>query len=78
MTEAPEGKAETMQVIKEVLYDLQIGPTEISRSMKEPLFFSVKFENQTGGNEEVFVPIPSAYDWIYGALKHAYHGTGPS
>ena len=75
MTET-SGKVETLRLIREAIYELQIGPAEISSSPREPKFINVKFENQKGNDEEIFVPIPSNFATIYDALSHAYHGTG--
>lgn len=67
------GKAETMQLIKQAIYDLQIGPTEISASNGQPPTYSVKFENRKGQTEEVIVRVPSMYPSIHHALKLAYN-----
>jgi hypothetical protein len=66
-------KAETMQLIKQAIYDLQIGPTEISCSTRRPATYSVKFENRKGEAEEVVVEVPSMYPSIHHALKLAYN-----
>lgn len=71
MTNTAKEKHETISLIKEAAYDLQIGPTEISYSKTQPSSYCVKFENSTGAELEVFVPLQSTYRWIYDTLKHA-------
>jgi hypothetical protein len=70
-----EDETDTMQLIKDAIYDLQIGPTEISPSTKPPVTYTVKFENCNGGAEEVIVPVPSLYTSICYALKLAFNDT---
>lgn len=65
-------KSETLSLIKEAAYDLQIGPTEISYSNSEPAMCCVKFEDRRGTEREIFVPVASTYRWIHDTLKFAH------
>lgn len=69
-----EVNAETMQLIKEAVYDLAIGPSEISPSTQHPATYSVKFDNCRGEAAEVFVPMASKYASIHDALMFAHRG----
>jgi hypothetical protein len=74
MGKSHEGMAETMQLIKEAVYDLAIGPSEISPSTEHPATYSVKFDNYMGEAAEIFVPMASKYASIHDALMFAYRG----
>jgi len=64
-------KAETLKLIKQVAYALQIGPYEISSPAGDPATYNVKFKNCRGEEQEVFVPATSRYSLIEDALKFA-------
>ncbi|MFA5899368.1 MAG: hypothetical protein WC829_09685 [Hyphomicrobium sp.] len=63
-----------IQQIKEVIYDLQMGETEIVPAAKLPLMFKVKFDNWQGRPGEVLIAAGSTYRQMYMALKSAYRG----
>lgn len=67
-----EAKRETMQLIKQAIYDLQVGPSEILFSSEQPVIYNVKFDSRKGEPQEIVVPVPSTYSSIYAALQNAY------
>ena len=62
---------ETMKLIKQAIYDLQVGPSEILFSQEQPVIYSVKFDSRKGKPQEIVVPVPSTYSSIYNALQIA-------
>lgn len=68
-----EQRQETMQLIKQAIYDLQIGPSEIVFSREYPEIYSVKFDSSKGKPQEIVVPILSTYSSIYAALQSGYN-----
>lgn len=66
--------SETLSLIKEAAYDLQIGPTEISCSRTGPAVCCVKFEDRRGAEKELLVPVHSTYRWIHESLKLIHRG----
>lgn len=72
MDESVEFRSDAIQRIKDVIYDLQIGPTEIVPSRERSPTFAVKFDDSAGIPAEVFIPISLTYREIFEALKFAY------
>ncbi len=68
-----EQRRETMQLIKQAIYDLQVGPSEILSSGEQPEIYSVKFDSNKGKPREIVVPVLSTYSFIYAALRSAYN-----
>jgi hypothetical protein len=66
-----------MQLIKQAIYDLQIGPSEISFSAEQPDIYNVHFDNRKGEDAKVIVRVPSMYPSIHDALKLAYNAKAP-
>lgn len=64
-----EQRQETMQLIKQAIYDLQVGPSEILSSGEHPEFYSVKFDSRKGEPREIVAPVLSTYSFIYAALR---------
>lgn len=60
---------ETLESIKDAIYDLQIGPSEISLYRGDFPAYSVAFEARDGEAKEVIIPIPSMYTAICEALN---------
>lgn len=75
--ESGDQNAETMQLIKQAIYDLQIGPSEILFSAERPGIYNVLFDNRKGKEEKVIVQAPSTYPSIHDALKLAYNAKAP-
>ncbi|MBA2126981.1 hypothetical protein DLM45_12225 [Hyphomicrobium methylovorum] len=63
--------SETLQFVKDAIYDLQVGPAEITSPDGTPSAYVIKFEIQHGVFQEVFIPIPSTYQSICRSLKAA-------
>lgn len=61
--------SETLQFIKDAIYDLQVGASEILSPDNTPSTYVIKFENQYGTLEEVFIPVPSTYQSICRSLN---------
>jgi hypothetical protein len=68
-----EQRQETMQLIKQAIYDLQVGPSEILFSGENPEIYSVKFDSSKGKPQEIVVPVLSTYSFIYAALRSGYN-----
>jgi hypothetical protein len=61
-------KTETLQLIKQAAYELQIGPCEILQPLEYPSTFEVRFKSCTGAEQHVFLPINSNYALIEDAM----------
>lgn len=72
MNENKLAREKAIQQIKEVIYDLQIGASEIMPARQTPLTYSVRFDNRAGRPEEVLVRGAATYREIYMALKAAH------
>jgi len=64
-----------IQQIKDAIYDLQIGPSEIIPTGQIPLTFVVRFDNNAGQAEQVLIPATATYREIYTVLQ-ATHRRG--
>ena len=64
-------KIETLRLIKQAAYDLQIGPCEILQPRKDPSTFEIKFKGCMGTEQHVFLPISSNYTLIEEAMVFA-------
>lgn len=73
MSARNEATRETLQLIKQAIYDLQVGPSEILTSPQKPDLLNVRFDSRKGTPQEVSVPVPSTYAAISSALKTAYN-----
>ncbi|CAN1723781.1 conserved protein of unknown function [Hyphomicrobium sp. 1Nfss2.1] len=62
-----------IQQIKDAIYDLQIGPSEIFPTGQTPMTFVVRFDNNAGRPEQVLIPATATYREIYSVLQ-ATHG----
>lgn len=67
-------RSNAMQQLKDAIYDLQMGETEIVATTRLPLTFKVKFDNWQGRPDEVLIPAGATYREMYMALKSAYRG----
>ena len=74
MRETAHYSRETIELIKEAAYDVQIGPAEISPSAEHPGGYVLKFENFRGEAQQMLVRQGSNYELIRDALKLAYEG----
>jgi hypothetical protein len=72
-----EGHQETLESIKDAIYDLEIGPTEISLFRGDFPAYSVTFEITNGDVKDVIIPIPSAYPSIFATLNANLRPTRP-
>lgn len=72
MNETKLARDKAIQQIKDVIYDLQIGASEIVPTRQIPLTYSVRFDNSGGKPEQVLVPGAASYREIYWTLKAAH------
>lgn len=72
MNESQLARNRAIQQIKEVIYDLQIGASEIIPAKQVPLTYCVRFDNRAGRQEEVLVRGAATYREIYMVLKTAH------
>lgn len=72
MNESKLARDRAIQQIKDAIYDLHIGASEIMPARQVPLMYSVRFDNSGGRPEQVLVPGAASYREIYRALKAAH------
>lgn len=59
-----KGHKETLAAIKDAIYDLKVGPSEIETYPGNFPAFTVGFDARDGTSRELVIPIPSMYDSI--------------
>lgn len=64
MIHRPKDHKETLAAIKDAIYDLKIGPSEIGTYPGDFPAFTVGFDARDGTSRELVIPIPSMYESV--------------